>query len=133
MRAVRLLKTKIFARFARRARLPDKALCTAISDAEKGLIDADLGGGIIKQRVARPGRGKSGGYRTLIAYRAADLAIFMFGFAKSDRDNVEDDELEDLQTIAAQWLKDAATVAKDIKAGILIEVRCNGENNGGKD
>lgn len=49
----------------------------------------------------------------------------MFGFAKNDKDNIEDDELEDLQTIASQWLNDAATIARDVKAGILIEVKCH--------
>ncbi len=92
---------------------------------EKGLIDADLGSGIIKQRVARSGAGKRGGYRTLIAYRINDLAVFIYGFAKSDRDNIDDDDLADLQIIAAQWLKDPGNIAKDTKAGILIEVNCN--------
>jgi hypothetical protein len=109
--------------------LPTRRFARPSSTPKKGLIDADLSGGIIKQRVARPGKGKSGGHRTLIAYRADDLAVFMFGFAKSDQDNIEDDELEDLQTIAAQWLKDPAKVAKDEKAGILIEVKCDDEDH----
>jgi hypothetical protein len=66
---VRVYKTKPFARFQRRERISDETLCTAIGDAEAGLIEADLGGGLIKQRVARTGSGKRGGYRTVIAYR----------------------------------------------------------------
>lgn len=67
-------------------------LCEAIERAERGLIDADLGAGLIKQRVARPGAGRSGGYRTLIFFRAETRAVFAFGFAKSDLANLEDDE-----------------------------------------
>lgn len=95
--------------------------------AERGLVDADLGGGIIKQRVARQGQGRSGGYRTLIAYRCGDFAVFLFGFAKSDRDNIDADELDDVQSIASQWLTDGRKIAKDVAAGILIEVKNDNE------
>ncbi len=126
---MRIFKTKAFARFARGEKIADKALCNAVGTAERELIDADLGGGIIKQRVPRPGKGKSGGFRTLIAYRAGDLAVFIYGFAKRDRGNVEDDELEDLQTLAAQWLRDAAKIKMDVEAGILIEVKCDDKDD----
>jgi hypothetical protein len=76
-----------------------------VNRAEKGIVNGDLGGGIIKQRVARPGQGRSRGYRTLLAYRAGDLAVFLYGFAKSDRENIEDDELQALRDIAAAWLR----------------------------
>jgi hypothetical protein len=68
---VRVFKNKAFVRFARKAEIGDAALCEAIRDAERGLIAANLGGGVIKQRVARPGQGKSGGFRTLIVFRPA--------------------------------------------------------------
>jgi len=110
---VLIYKTKTFARFARRQSIKDLSLIEAIERARAGLIDADLGGGMIKQRIARAGRGRSGGHRTLIAYQAGNLAIFLFGFSKSETENITDDELEDLQLIATQWLTDA---------GILIEV-----------
>ena len=80
---MRVFKAKGFARFARRERVSDVVLCDAVRRAERGLLDADLGGGIIKQRVARPGQGRSGGYRVLIAYRAKTRSAFLFGFAKS--------------------------------------------------
>jgi hypothetical protein len=101
---VRIFKTKLFARFARRERIADRALCAAVERAERGLVDADLGGGVIKQRIAREGQGRSGGYRTLLAFRSKDRAVFIYGFAKSERDNIEDDELTTLQEIAAGWL-----------------------------
>ena len=100
---MRIFKTKWFARYARRERIFDARLCEAVRRAEDGLIDADLGGGVIKQRIARPGQGRSGGYRLLIAFRPSDRAVFMLGFAKSDRDNITPDELESLKRAAALW------------------------------
>jgi len=85
---MRTFKTRWFARFARREGMSDEALREAIERAERGLIDADLGGGLIKQRIARPGGGRSGGYRTIIAYRIADRAVFLDGFAKSEQGNI---------------------------------------------
>jgi len=102
---VRLFKIRWFTRFARSERIDDKSLSEAIARAERGLIDADLGGGLIKQRVARQGGGRSGGYRTIIAYRMKDRAIFLYGFAKSERDNIGPDELEDLRLVAHGWLE----------------------------
>ena len=94
---VRVFKVKGFARFQRRERISETALAKAIESAELGLVGAELGGGLIKQRVARPGQGKSGGYRTVIAYRQGDLAIFLLGFAKNERANISADELEELK------------------------------------
>jgi hypothetical protein len=74
-------------------------LCTAIEDAERGRVDADLGGGLIKQRVARKGQGKSSGYRMLIGFRSKLRAVFLFGFAKSELDNIDDDQLATLREI----------------------------------
>jgi hypothetical protein len=62
---MRVFKTKPFARFASREWLADQELCEAVRRAERGLIDADLGGGVIKQRLAREGQGKSGGFRII--------------------------------------------------------------------
>ena len=107
---MRIFKTKLFARFARRERIKDGALCEAVERAEKGLVDADLGGGVIKQRVPREGQGRSGGYRTLLAFRSGEFSVFLFGFAKSDRGNIAPDELEDLQTIASLWFADAKKI-----------------------
>ena len=101
---MRLYKLKAFARFQRRERIADKALGKAVRSAEAGLVDADLGGGLIKQRVARPGRGKSGGFRTIIAYRRGARAVFLFGFAKSERENLDDDELAYWQRVGRAYL-----------------------------
>jgi len=120
---VRLFKTKWFARYARQERLGDHSLRDAIERAERGLVDADLGGGIIKQRVARTGKGRSGGYRLLIAYRSGSRAVFLYGFAKSERENIEAGELETLREIGAAWLEAETTRLKcAIKEGHLTEV-----------
>ncbi len=101
---MRLYKLKAFARFQRRERIFDKALVKAVESAESGLVDADLGGGLIKQRVARQGQGKSGGFRTIIAYRRGTRAVFLFGFAKSERENLDDDELAHWQRVGQLYL-----------------------------
>ena len=90
---MRVFKNKPFARFARKAGLDDKVLRQAIEAAERGLVDADLGGGVIKQRVARQGGGKSGGFRTIVLFRLGERAFFVHGFAKSDLGNIRADEL----------------------------------------
>lgn len=89
---MRVFKNAWFERFSRKQGIADEALLEAIARAKRGLIDADLGGGVIKQRVARPGQGKSGGYRTIILYRTAERAFFVYGFSKNNRDNIDDNE-----------------------------------------
>lgn len=90
----RIYKNRWFAKFANREGISDATLIAAIDQANRGLIDADLGGGLIKQRVARDGGGKSGGYRTLVFFRHEERAIFAFGFAKSDKANLSAAELK---------------------------------------
>ena len=120
---MRILKNKSFARFARKARIADAALCEAIGNAERGLIDADLGGGVIKQRIARPGKGKSGGFRTIILFQAGARAFFVHGFAKKDQDNIRDDDLSAFKMLAAEVLAyDDAALAEAIAAGVFMEV-----------
>ncbi len=90
---MRIFKNAWFERFSRKEGIADAELADAIERAAKGLIDADLGGGVLKQRVARPGEGKSKGYRTIILFRQGDRAVFVYGFAKSKRANIEADKL----------------------------------------
>ena len=101
---MRIFKIKGFVRFQRKERITDADLIKAIQAVEQGLIDADLGGGLIKQRIARRGQGKSGGYRVIIAYRQSNRVVFLFGFAKKDKDNLDFDELAVLRRGAARWL-----------------------------
>lgn len=101
----RVFKTRHFSRWMRKTALTQEALCLAISEMENGLIDADLGGGVVKKRVPLPGRGKSGGARTLLATNRGSLWFFVFGFEKNERGNVSVRELEALKAIAADLLK----------------------------
>jgi hypothetical protein len=120
---VRIFKTKLFEKFVHKKRVGDDILRDAVERACGGLIEADLGRGVIKQRGARPGQGRSGGYRMLIAFRLSDLAVFMYGFAKNELDNIGDKELATLRDIAGSWLKaDARVLEKAVADGILIEV-----------
>lgn len=124
---MRIFKTKAVARFARGARIADASLAEAIQRAETGLIDADLGGGLIKQRVARGGQGKSGGYRMMIAIRLKHRAVFLFGFAKNDMDNIGDKQMASLRDIAGIWLDaDDEMLKRSLKAQILFEVQHDG-------
>ncbi len=127
---MRIFKTKWFARFARRERISDSSLCEAVQRARRGLVDADLGGSVIKQRIARPGQGRSGGYRVLIAYRPEARAVFLYGFAKSERDNVDDEELETARDIARAWLEaNTSQIGRAIAEDLIHEV----DNGGDKE
>jgi hypothetical protein len=97
---MRIFKNKSFARFARKERITDAKLAEAVRNADKGLIDADYGGGVIKQRIARPGAGKSGGYRSIILFRKGKLAFFVYGFAKNEQDNIDESDERDFKDLA---------------------------------
>jgi hypothetical protein len=126
MSNLRIFKNKSFARFAKKADISDSALCKAIANAEQGLIDADLGGGVIKQRVARDGKGKSGGFRTMILFRTGTRAFFVYGFAKNEQDNISNDDLISLRKLAAKMLNyDEKELTVAIQKKLVIEVICN--------
>jgi hypothetical protein len=130
---MRIFKTKALARFTKREAVSDESLIAAVETAKRGLIDADLGGGLIKQRVARPGQGKRGGFRMLIAFRP-DRAIFLFGFAKNERDNIDDKQLTTLREIVASWFAAADDkIAQALTDGLLIEVEHGKENKPSAD
>jgi len=126
---MRIFKTKWLARYVRRERIADRSLSEAIERVGRGLIDADLGGGLIKQRVARSGQGRSGGYRMLIAYRAGSRAVFLYAFAKNERENIDPTELVAWREIGALWLaKGERDIALAIEERELEEVT-NGKDN----
>ncbi|WP_293094803.1 type II toxin-antitoxin system RelE/ParE family toxin [Moorena sp. SIOASIH] len=111
-----------FQRFSRRERMTDAMLLSAVMRAEQGLIDADLGGGVIKQRIARESQGKSGGYRSIILFLCGDKAFFIYGFAKSERDNISNDELADFKKAALEYL-----ALSDEQIQQLIDIKALGE------
>ena len=97
---MRIFKTPWFTRFAEKERIVDEILKNAVNQLEAGQFDADLGGGVYKQRLARSGGGKSGGYRVLICFRQESRSFFMYGFPKSERDNITISEKNDLKKLA---------------------------------
>lgn len=125
----RVLKNRWFERFARKERISDRVLKEAVERAEKGLVDADLGGGVVKQRIAREGGGKSGGYRTRILYRHGDRAIFAFGFGKSAQSNISKADLAILRDAAAEAFRwSNSELDRLIISGALVEIEDGIEN-----
>ena len=123
---MRVFKNSRFHKFARKEKISDAMLCEAVARAERGQIDADLGAGLIKQRVARPGAGKSGGFRTLVFFRAETRAVFAFGFAKSDMANLDDAEEAYLRKASKLVLGFAdAQMDAEVAAGRMFEVNCD--------
>lgn len=120
---MRIFKNAWFVRFARKQKIADAALREAVERAEKGSIDADLGGGVLKQRIGRPGQGRSGGYRTIILYRRRERAFFIYGFAKNDRGNIDRDEEEAFRKAAKHVLAlSEAHLAGLVGRGQFVEV-----------
>lgn len=120
---MRIFKSRWCQRFARREQIADALLRDAIARAEKGQIDAELGGGVIKQRIARAGQGKSKGYRTIIFFRRGAKAFFVYGFAKSQRANisrVEEDEFKEAAKIVLALTDDQ--FATRLRRGDFLEV-----------
>lgn len=120
----RIFKTRWFERFARKEKIRDAALVDAVARAEQGQVDADLGSGVIKQRIARLGRGKSGGYRAIIFFRRGERAVFAYGFAKSGRANIDADEEKQFKEAARHVLQLTETqIAELVRNGDFVEVR----------
>ena len=125
---MRAFKVKVFAKWASGEGLDDDALASAVIEMEQGLIDARLGGQVVKKRVALPGRGKRGSARTLVAFKQGDKAFFIYGFAKNERANVGGKELRALKLLAKELLNYAAqALAKATKAGELIEIEVDND------
>ena len=123
-----VLMTRPFARFARKAKITAASLVQAAEEVALGEHDADLGGNVFKQRVARPGGGKSGGFRTIILFRIGGHGIFAHGFAKKDKANVTAGELKALKRLASVLLElPRAELDRAIEAGELIRIDGNGD------
>ena len=119
----RVFKTRHFSRWMRKTELTDEALCSAVHEMSQGLIDADLGGSVVKKRVGLAGRGKRGGVRTLVATNKGNRWFFVFGFEKNERDNISDAELQALQDYAADLLeRTAAQLDAAAADGTLLEI-----------
>jgi hypothetical protein len=116
-------KNKPFARFAKKAHITDADLWKAAVQANDGMIDANLGGGVIKQRIARPRQGKSGGSRTIILFRKSDRAVYVFGFEKKDVANISASDLVAFREFAATYLGfTAAEMEQLVGNGTLYQI-----------
>src|SRR3989338_5828699 len=124
----RVLKPRHFSRWMRKTELTDSALLNAVEEMAQGLIDADLGGGVVKKRIGLAGRGKRGGARTLVATNKGNRWFFVFGFEKNERANIADDELEALLDIAEQLLvRTGSQLNEAVEEGALrvrFKLRC---------
>ncbi|MFM2431582.1 MAG: hypothetical protein RLZZ511_2795 [Cyanobacteriota bacterium] len=121
-----IYKTRWFDRWARKQGLEDQSLCAAVDEMKAGLYEADLGGGLLKKRIARAGQGKRGGFRTLIATNHNDRWIFVFGFPKNQRSNIDQNEEEALKKLSSELLSLSPQNLKKAKlSNELIEVNCN--------
>ena len=121
-----IYKNKWFHRWAKSEGLPEKALCEAVQQMAAGLFEADLGGGLLKKRVAREGKGKSGGFRTLVATNRGDRWVFVFGFSKNARSKIDKDEQQALKKLAGHLMGlSSVEMQSAVQAGGLIEVNCD--------
>ena len=121
--------TRWFDRWARKQGLTTLSLCAAVREMRAGLYDADLGGGLLKKRIARAGQGKRGGFRTLVATNKGTRWIFVYGFPKNERSNIDKDEEDALKQLAAHLLAlTAQALGQAERAGELMEVHCDAKN-----
>lgn len=119
-----IYKIRNFTRWARKTGLNDALLKKAVLEIKSGLLDADLGGGIVKKRIALPGRGKRGSTRTLLATNLDDRWFFVFGFEKNELENISEKELVTLKMLAKDLLgMTAAQIKVAIGEGSLVEVK----------
>lgn len=121
---MRIFKSKLFSKWAEKEKLTDKALGQAIKEMNDGLVDADLGGHVYKKRAAIEGQGKSGGLRTVLAFKIENKAFFMYGFSKNQRANINVKELKSLKLMAKDLLSYSDNqLKKAINSGCLLEVK----------
>jgi hypothetical protein len=119
----RVLRTRTFTRWMRKAGLDDHMLCRAVSEMMQGLVDGDLGGNLLKKRISLSGRGKRGGGRTIVATNRCDRWFFLYGFEKNERANISKNEMKALRELAAQYLAfDDKQIEWAVRSGKLLEV-----------
>ena len=116
--------TRTFARWMRKSQVTDLDILGATEEMVQGLIDANLGGHLVKKRVALRGRGKSAGARTIVATKFEQRWIFLFGFEKNERSNIDANELKVLQELAVSLLDlDPQAIASAVSAGQLFQLQ----------
>ena len=121
---MKVYKHIIFHKWAKSEKLSDEALLNAAEEINQGLFEAALGSGLYKKRIAVAGKGKSGGYRTLIAFRQNNIAFFVFGFTKKERANIDENEKQAYRKLARNLLdSDINSINKLVNSGILFEIK----------
>ena len=129
VKSMQVFKSRWFAKFARKERITDAKLCDAVRNAERGIIDADYGGFVIKQRIARPNEGKSGGYRSIVFFCKGERAFFIYGFAKNAQDNIDESDERDFKELAKTLLACSdVELEKLVSNGLYEEVIFDEEN-----
>jgi len=124
--ALRILMSRGFARSARKLGLTDRALSIAVREIESGLVDARLGGFLLKKRIGIDGRGKSGGLRSIVAHRQADRVVFLYVFGKNERDNITEQEKLALSELGDEYMRLTVDRLNGlISVGTLLEVVCD--------
>ena len=127
----RILMGRGFARTARKLGLTDRALSVAVREIEAGLVDAHLGGFLLKKRIGIDGRGKSGGLRSILAHRQADRVVFLYVFGKNERDNITEREKLALSELGDEYMR--LTVDRLdhlVSTDVLLEVMCDDQTQG---
>jgi hypothetical protein len=117
---MKIYKNNQFKRWQSKNKIPDTVIIKAIAEMENGLIDADLGGNLFKKRIAKAGMGKRGGYRTIVAMKQSMGWFFVFGFGKSESENIDNKELMALKEYANDYL--FLHLAELLKFEEIIEV-----------
>jgi hypothetical protein len=121
-------RVRLFSRWARKQGLSDRMLCDAVREMQQGAYEAALGGGLLKKRLARPGQGKSGGFRIIVATNSGDRWFFLYGFAKNELANIDDEEKAALKKYGKTLLTmPTASLAKVESTGAITKVKCDGE------
>jgi len=120
---VRVFKETWFSRFAGKEGITDNELLEAVKQLEAGQAEADLGGKVYKVRVARPGEGKSGGYRVIVLFKSEEKTFFVYGFAKSDRSDIDEKEKKDFKKLAKNYFNLTDEIIEQaVKMGLLVEI-----------
>jgi hypothetical protein len=120
---VRTFKGKWFNHFAAKASISDDVLRQAAAEIEQGVVKANLGGDVYKKRIARPGQGKSGGFRTIVFFRSGERLIYWYGYPKNERDNISDSEEKSYKLLAKKYFSySEEQIEAAIKAGEIIEL-----------
>jgi len=123
---VNVYLSKAFTRLARREGLTDVHICQAVAEMNTGMIDANLGAGLFKKRIAMPGQGKRGSWRAVLGFQAGKKAFFLYLFPKNSRDNIEDDEMKALKRLTRYYLTlKPGEIKTALQCGELNEVNCN--------